>query len=254
MRLDEFSSCPADSDSSCQGRSARPSVRFVPGRCQASEPCICEDTPSTRTAYLEYAGIQQSYRIGVPHSYTVLNGTVPGPGEKGKLGVHYVCFSVDGSNYAPVMPQILNQNEAAVNANSPLHFLFYDVQIYNTSMRQGPNNGQLVVRVLGSGFPLNDELRIEGGGGRIVPNEAVQVLIDQAMDSGGVTSAIQGYDKDVLILSENALEVTLPILTFPDGVLASDARLQVTFNSGADVSPKSDATTIKLFQLPTITG
>ncbi len=72
---------------------------------------------------------------------------------------------------------------------------------------QGPNNGQLVVRVLGSGFPLNDELRIEGGGGRIVPNEAVQVLIDQAMDSGGVTSAIQGYDKDVLILSENALEV-----------------------------------------------
>jgi hypothetical protein len=107
MRLDEFSSCPADSDSSCQGRSARPSVRFVPGRCQASEPCICEDTPSTRTAYLEYAGIQQSYRIGVPHSYTVLNGTVPGPGEKGKLGVHYVCFSVDGSNYAPVMPQVI---------------------------------------------------------------------------------------------------------------------------------------------------
>ena len=32
--------------------------------------------------------------------------------------------------------QILNQNEGAVDASSPLHFLFYDVKIYNTSMRQ----------------------------------------------------------------------------------------------------------------------
>jgi hypothetical protein len=106
MRLDEFSSCPAASDVNCRGRSANPSIRFVPGRCLLSEPCTCEDSPYTRTASLSYAGIQHSYRTGVQRNFTVLNGTVPGPGESGKLGVHYVCFSVDGSNYAPVVPQV----------------------------------------------------------------------------------------------------------------------------------------------------
>ena len=72
---------------------------------------------------------------------------------------------------------------------------------------QGPNNGQLVVRVFGSGFPQADDLRVEGGGSRIVPNEAVQVLIDGATDNGGVSKAIQGYDNAVRIISENALEV-----------------------------------------------
>ncbi len=32
--------------------------------------------------------------------------------------------------------QILNQNGVAANALSPLHFLFYDVKVDNTSMRK----------------------------------------------------------------------------------------------------------------------
>ncbi len=50
------------------------------------------------------------------------------------------------------------------------------------------------------------------------------------------------------------VQVTIPILTFPDGVLVGDAPLRVTFNSGAELSPKLDATTVTLFQLPTIVG
>ncbi len=107
MRFDAFSSCSSASNVDCQGRSANPSIRFVPGRCLPNEPCSCEDTPSSRTAPLDYAGIQPSYREGVPYSYSVLNGTVPGPGESGKLGVHYVCFSVDGISYALARPQVI---------------------------------------------------------------------------------------------------------------------------------------------------
>jgi hypothetical protein len=50
------------------------------------------------------------------------------------------------------------------------------------------------------------------------------------------------------------VQVTIPILTFPDGVLVGDAPLRVTFNSGAQISPKMDATTVTMFQLPTIVG
>ncbi len=77
---------------------------------------------------------------------------------------------------------------------------------------QGPNNGQLAIRIFGSGFPQDDELKIESGGGRIVPNEAVQVLMDGVMDAHGANIAIQGYDKDVQIISENALEVRMSIV------------------------------------------
>ncbi len=50
------------------------------------------------------------------------------------------------------------------------------------------------------------------------------------------------------------VQVTLPILRFPDGVLVGDAPLRVTFNSGAELTQKSDSTTVTLFQLPTIVG
>ncbi len=84
---------------------------------------------------------------------------------------------------------------------------------------QGPNNGQLKVQVFGSGFPQANDLKLDSGGGRIVPNEAVQILIDQATISGGISKSVQGYDNHVRIISENALEVRLFICYISETVL-----------------------------------
>ena len=85
--------------------------------------------------------------------------------------------------------------------------MLFAIKAANILWNQGPNNGQLVLRILGSGFPQSKELKTEGGAGRIVPNEAVQVLIDGGVDANGAKSTIQGYDSNVRILSENILEV-----------------------------------------------
>jgi hypothetical protein len=65
--------------------------------------------------------------------------------------------------------------------------------------------------VTGSGFPQESDLSVASGDGQIVPKEAVQVLINVA-EFGGAYKAIQGYDRFVRIISENALEVCLPHL------------------------------------------
>ena len=108
MRLEPSVTCPvhASNDDSCQSRSAQPALRFIPGQCNPGEDCACDLFPGTRDAPLFYNGIQPSNRSGAPAAYTVLSATVPNPGPDGRLGVHYACFSLDGSNYVPIVPQV----------------------------------------------------------------------------------------------------------------------------------------------------
>jgi hypothetical protein len=107
MRFSASGSCPLEAGGGpCQGRSASPALRFVPGQCSPADICSCESSPSTRDAPLIYSGIQHSNRSDAPLRYSILRGKVPESGPEGQIGLHYVCFSVDGMAYLPILPQV----------------------------------------------------------------------------------------------------------------------------------------------------
>ena len=74
-------------------------------------------------------------------------------------------------------------------------------------LSQGPNNGQLLVEILGSGFPSTSDLSFHSGGDRLVPSQSVQILIDESFDSSTALAIVKGYESSVNLLSSNTLQV-----------------------------------------------
>ena len=155
LRVSASGSCQHQpEDGQCRGRSASPALRFVPGTCKVGDPCPCESSPITRDAPLTFWESQASGRTEAPTKYAVLKGTVPSSGSGGRLGLHYVCFTVDGSNYSPILPQVLVLNDeftlyGMINLyqlldgdNGPTdatwiqHFLFYNITVQSVSIDQ----------------------------------------------------------------------------------------------------------------------